>query len=167
MNEATDHKYVDHPAPSIGLFSLFLGIISLLIVALPLAISDIPKEELGSYAAVGVYAIFGVSIAVLIFYLWPLYTTYYIIDKNGITVKYGHWTHTSQWDDFKTVYWQQGMFITGIGWPSITPCVRLSNGLVLPRKNKRWGLYLTPNDPKAFIERIEMFAPELTKEMVK
>ena len=65
------------------------------------------------------------------------------------------------------MYRQTGMFSTKIGWPSVTPCVRLSNGLLLPKKNKRWGLYLTPNDPEAFIRKIEMFAPELTKEMIR
>jgi hypothetical protein len=59
------------------------------------------------------------------------------------------------------------MFVTKIGWPSINPCVRLSNGLVLSRKHKIWGLYITPNDPEAFIKKIEIFAPELTKEMIR
>ena len=167
MNEAPDQKYVDHPAPSIGLFTLFVGIICFMIAAIPIAISDIPKEELGSSAAIGVYAILGFSIAILSFYLWPLYTTYYIVDKTGIMVKYGPWTHISRWDDFETVYWQKGMFVSKIGWPSINPCVRLSNGLVFPRKKKTWGLYITPNDPEAFIRKIEMFAPELTKEMIR
>ena len=157
---------MDHPAPSIGLFSLFLVIICFLIAVIPYVIADVPKE-LGASVAVGVYVIIGFSIIVFIFYLWPLYSTFYIVNKSGITVKYGPWTHMSRWEDFKTVYWQKGMFITRIGWPSINPCVRLSNGLVLPRKNKKWGLYLTPNAPEAFIRKIEMFAPELTKEMIR
>jgi len=64
------------------------------------------------------------------------------------------------------VYWQKGMFATKIGWPSVTPCVRLSNAIALHRKNKWWALYLTPNDPKAFIEKITLFAPELNQEMI-
>jgi hypothetical protein len=167
MSESSDQRFVDHPAPSIGLFTLFVGIICLLIAAIPNAISDIPKEELGSPAAIGVYTILGLSIVILSFYMWPLYTTYYIVDKSGIMVKYGPWTHVSRWDDFKTVYWQKGMFVSKIGWPSINPCVRLSNGLVLARKHKTWGLYITPNDPEAFIRKIEVFAPELTKEMIR
>ncbi|MCU0857737.1 MAG: hypothetical protein MUC65_04965 [Pontiellaceae bacterium] len=167
MSEPIEKRFVDHPAPSIGLFSLFLGIICFLIAVIPLAIDDVPREELGSAAAISIYAVFGLSIAVLAFYLWPLYTTYYIIDRHGITVKYGPWTHTSRWEEFKTVYWQKGMFITKIGWPSINPCVRLSNGLVLLRKNKKWSLYLTPNDPTEFAQKIEIFAPELTKEMIR
>ena len=167
MTESTGQKFVDHPAPSIGLFSLFLGLLCVLVAAIPLVVDDLPREELGASGANGVFLVLGISIAVLVFYLWPLYTTYYIVDRNGITVKYGPWTHVSRWEDFKTVYWQRGLFITKIGWPSINPCVRLSNGLVLPRKGRRWGLYLTPNDPEAFVRKIEIFAPELTKEMMK
>jgi len=81
-------------------------------------------------------------------------------------VKYGPSTNTYRWADFRTVYWQKGMFATKIGWPSVTPCVRLSNAIALHRKNKWWALYLTPNDPKAFIEKITLFAPELTQEMI-
>ncbi|MDP6525246.1 MAG: hypothetical protein QGH15_13585 [Kiritimatiellia bacterium] len=167
MTDSINQRFVDHPAPSIGLVSLFLGLICLLLVAFIPAAIELPKEEVGDAAVVGFFAIMVFSIGILCFYLWPLYTTFYIIDSKGITVKYGPWTHVSRWEDFTTLYWQQGMFITKIGWPSINPCVRLSNGLVLPRKTKRWGLYLTPNDPKAFIERIELFAPGLTKEMIK
>lgn len=167
MNAESNQRFVDHPAPSIGLFSLLLGIICFLIAAIPLVDADISKEGVGSSAATGIYTLLGFCVAIMAFYFWPLYTTYYIVDRDGITVKYGPWTHVSRWQDFKTVYWQKGMFITKIGWPSINPCVRLSNGLVLPRKHKTWGLYLTPNDPEAFIRKIEAFAPELTKEMIK
>jgi hypothetical protein len=165
MNSTADQRFVDHPAPSVGLVSIFLGCIGLLVVAIP-NLSEIPKGELTAPDVIGLYGILAFSIGILCFYMWPLYTTYYVADKTGITVKYGPWTHVSRWEDFKTVYWQKGMFLMRIGWPSINPCVRLSNGLVLPRKNRRWGLYLTPNDPRAFIEKITLFAPELTKEMM-
>jgi hypothetical protein len=58
------------------------------------------------------------------------------------------------------------MFATRIGWPSVTPCVRLTNAVLLKRKGKWFGLYLTPNDPKAFLQRIGEFAPELTAELI-
>ena len=165
MNLETDRRFVDHPAPSIGLFSLFLGLICLLVAALP-ELSELPQGKLTEPAVIGSYVIFAFMLGIMCFYLWRLYTTYYIVDRTGITVKYGPWIHVSRWAHFTTAYWQQGMFITKIGWPSINPCVRLSNGIVLPRKNKKWGLYLTPNDPKAFIDKITLFAPELTREMI-
>ena len=60
----------------------------------------------------------------------------------------GHFVPTH----FATAYWQRGMFATRIGWPSVTPCVRLTDGVLLKRRAKRFGLYLTPNEPKAFEE---------------
>ncbi len=70
------------------------------------------------------------------------------------------------WSDFVTAYWQKGMFATKIGWPSVMPCVRLSDGAILKRNAQRLGLYLTPNDPRAFIHRLSELAPGLTKEMI-
>ena len=165
MNETNDRRFVDHPAPSVGLFTMMLASICMVVAVVPV-LSTIPREAMTAPDAVVLYVILALSLAVMCFYLWPLYTTFYIVDKTGITVKYGPWTRAVRWDEFRTVYWQKGMFITKIGWPSINPCVRLSNGLVLTRKTRRLGLYLTPNDPRAFIEKITLFAPELTKEMI-
>jgi hypothetical protein len=58
------------------------------------------------------------------------------------------------------------MFATRIGWPTVTPCVRLTNAVLLKRPGKQFGLYLTPNDSRAFLQRIEEFAPELTSEAI-
>jgi hypothetical protein len=165
MNEDMQQRFVDHPAPSVGLFSLMLGSIGLVLFAL-IMVAAAPKGELPTGGVIGVYSILGASLAMMCFYVWPLYTTYYIVDRTGITVKYGPWTRVLRWEAFRTVYWQKGMFITKIGMPSINPCVRLSNGLLLPKKNKVLGLYITPNDPRVFIEKITLFAPELTKEMM-
>ena len=167
MSESNNQSFVDHPAPSIGLFSIFLLGICGLIGSFPFVAGDLPPGETGRNVAIGVYAIIGISIAILSFYLWPLYTTYYTVDRNGITVKYGPWIRKYPWSDFVTVYWQKGMFTTRIGWPSVTPCVRLSDGVILKRKHKKWGLYLTPNSPEAFMQKLETFAPELTKEMIR
>lgn len=166
MTESADQKFVDHPAPSIGLITLLIVGFCALLPAV-LSLSEIPGEEIPSACLAALYAVLVLSLGILGFYFWPLYTTYYTVDKNGIMVKYGPWRRVFRWEEFKTVYWQTGMFATKIGWPSVTPCVRLSNGLLLPKKNKVWGLYLTPNNPEAFIEKIEMFAPELTKEMIR
>ncbi|HEX6031260.1 MAG TPA: hypothetical protein VFY90_07495 [Tepidiformaceae bacterium] len=67
---------------------------------------------------------------------------------------------------FVTAYWQRGMFATRIGWPSVTPCVRLTNAVLLKRKSSWFGLYLTPNDPRAFLNTLTRFAPELTREAI-
>jgi hypothetical protein len=123
-------------------------------------------DEVPSWFIPIIIAILILFIVVLGLAFWLLYSTYYIVDKEGITVKYGPSTNTYRWDEFRTVYWRKGMFTTKIGWASVTPCVRLSNAVALHRKKKFWPLYLTPNDPRAFIDKITLFAPELTQEMI-
>ena len=81
-------------------------------------------------------------------------------------MRYGPWTRRYPWSDFSAAYWQKGMFASRIGWPSATPCVRLTDAVLLKRKGKWLGLYLPPNDSRAFLARISELAPELTREMV-
>jgi hypothetical protein len=112
------------------------------------------------------WAAIAAMLAVLCFFFWPLYSTYYTIGARGLEVRYGPWVRQYSWSEFATAYWQRGMFATRIGWPTITPCVRLTNCVLLKRRAKGFGLYLTPNDPKAFLQRMAEFAPELTAELV-
>ena len=166
MSELTDERFVDHPAPSIGLVTLLTVCTMAIVVALP-PLFVTPAEEVPPFFVPAITAIIVLSLGVMCFYFWPIYSTYYTLDRKGVEVKYGPWVRTFTWSEFETAYWQRGMFVTKIGWPSVTPCVRLSNGIVLKRKHKTFGLYLTPNDPEAFIRKIELFAPELTKSMIK
>jgi len=106
------------------------------------------------------------TFAILAFFFWPLYTTYYTLTSEGVHVRYGPWQRLHPWSDFKRAFWQKGVFATRIGWPSITPCVRFSNCVQLQRKRGWFPLYLTPNDPRAFLTRMTEFAPELTKEAI-
>ncbi|HMI30188.1 MAG TPA: hypothetical protein VK527_00500 [Candidatus Limnocylindrales bacterium] len=156
MSDRADRRYVDHPAPSVGLMAILLLTIVGVIAALP------PSAELSPAFLAGVLLI----LAILCFYLWPLYSTYYTVSSAGIQVRYGPWTRQYPWSDFATVYWQKGLFATRIGWPSVTPCVRLSDGVLLKRRARGFGLYLTPNDSRALIRRIAEFAPDLTAEAI-
>jgi hypothetical protein len=94
-----------------------------------------------------------------------MYTTYYVLESEGITVNYGPWKKTYNWNEFESAYLNLGMFSSRIGWPSVTPCVRLTDAVVFKRK-KGWGLYLIPNDPKEFIIRVSLFAEDLTREAI-
>jgi len=134
-------------------------------VAIPLVLAAEPPTVL-SGLALTVVAVLILFIAVLCLAFWLLYSAYYTVDRNGITVRYGPATHAYRWEEFETVHWRRGMFATKIGWPSVTPCVRLSNALALQRRDRWWPLYLTPNDPKAFAAAITRFAPELTQQMI-
>jgi len=165
MNELLDKKFVDHPAPSTGLMALLM----VAAVGFVAVISIVIKTPPGFFPSWFVPAIVVVLIlfeVVLGFSFWLLHSTYYTIDKKGIRVRYGPSNKYYRWEDFSTVHWRNGMFTVKIGWHWVTPCVRLSNAVALHRKNRRWPLYLTPNDPRAFLDKITLFAPELTQEMI-
>lgn len=165
MNVLLDRKFVDHPAPSIGLMTIMIFATVSFTAAIPFVLR-LPPGELPSWLVPVIVVLLIGFIVILALAFWLLYSTYYTLDKEGITVKYGPSTKTYQWDKFQTVYWRKGLFTTKIGWVSVTPCVRLSNAIALHRKNKFWPLFLTPNDPRAFIEKITLFAPKLTQEMI-
>lgn len=154
-------RYVDHPAPSVVLVAILLLVIGGGLAALPSAAGDSHGT-----APILFWIIVGSALAITAFYFWPFYSTYYTLSAEGIEVRYGPWARQYPWSEFAAAYWQKGMFATRIGWPSVTPCVRLTNAVLLKRKSKRFGLYLTPNDPKAFIRRIAEFAPDLAAEAI-
>jgi hypothetical protein len=160
--EPAGPKYVDHPAPSVGFMILISFVVLMICLALPQAVGEISSKP-SSYLPL---VIAGISLAVLGFYFWPLYTTYYTLSPSGLLVRYGPWIHHYSYSEFTTAYWQRGMFGTRIGWPSVTPCVRLTNAVLLKGKARWFGLYLTPNDPKAFLLKLAEFAPDLTREAI-
>jgi hypothetical protein len=151
-------KYVDHPAPSVFMMTLVLFLVIVIVVSLP----EITRDGASPIS----WVLVGGTLAVVLFYCWPLSTTYYTLSADGIQVRYGPWTRRFPWSDFSAAYWQKGVFATRIGMPSATPCVRLTDAVLLKRPSKWFGLYLTPNDSRAFLMRIGEFAPELTRETV-
>jgi len=165
MSHGLERKYVDHPAPSVGLMAILMVAVVAVLAGIPAILRSSSPGEFSAIPGL-VWASIALAVGVLGFYLWPLYTTYYTVSQAGLEVRYGPWTRLYPWSDFVTAYWQKGMFATRIGWPSVTPCVRLTNAVLLKRNAKWFGLYLTPNDPKAFLRRIAEFAPELTSELI-
>ena len=151
---------MDHPAPSVSLMVLLLIAVVGMFAAIPAVLHGSPAER----PSILILAVMGFSLATVCFYFWPFYTTYYTVSPAGLLVRYGPWKREYPWSDFSAAYWRKGMFATRIGWPSVTPCVRLTNAVQLQRKARRFGLYLTPNDPQAFLGKVAEFAPELTKE---
>ncbi|HEU4725095.1 MAG TPA: hypothetical protein VFU59_07335 [Candidatus Eisenbacteria bacterium] len=158
---APDRKYVDHPAPSV----IFVAI---LLIMLGVLISIIPGVSRPSTEPTPLleWILLGSVMAITAFYFWPIYTTYYTVSAAGLDVRYGPWSRHYPWSDFAAAYWQRGMFATRIGWPTVTPCVRFTNAVLLKRNARGFGLYLTPNDPKAFLRTIGEFAPALTAEAI-
>ena len=161
MSDHAGRKYVDHPAPSIGLMAILLLAILVTVAAIPATLST-PASQV----PVVIWVAIVLTVVMLCLFFWPLYSTFYTVSSEGLQVRYGPWIRHYAWSDFVTAYWQKGMFATRIGWPSVTPCVRMSNGVLLKRRAKRFGLYLTPNDPRAFLLKIAEFAPDLTAETI-
>ena len=138
-------------------------VMAIYLLALVAVVAAVPSLLLSHLAGQAVTLL---ALGVLCFYLWPIYTTYYTVSTQGIRVRYGPWTREYPWSDFVAAYWQKGMFATRIGWPSMTPCVRLFDGVLLQRRTGRFGLYLTPNDSRAFLRKVAEFAPNQTAETI-
>jgi len=160
ISQAIDERYVDHPAPSTVLALLLLLVVVGLVLALP---SAFYVAVLGAGSPIPIRVI-GYTLIIVCFSFWPLYSTYYTLSAAGVQVRYGPWDHLYSWSEFAAVHWKSGRFATLIGWPSVTPCVRLTNGVLLKRKTKRFDLYLTPNDPRTFLKKVAEFAPDLARE---
>lgn len=160
MSDSRNPRYVDHPAPDLLIMTLLMVSLVALLAVIPSALHESARQTLVILAVIGTIAV------AICFYFWPLYTTYYTVSAEGVLVHYGPWRRLHPWSDFAVAYWQKGMFATRIGWPSVTPCVRLTNAVLLKRKSRGLGLYLTPNDPQAFLMKVSEFAPDLTRETI-
>jgi hypothetical protein len=106
MSDRFGRRYVDHPAPGVGFMAVLFVLGCALIAAIPTVLHTPPGANPPSALLVGRVLFFRV-LAILCFYLWPLYSTYYTISAAGLQVRYGPW--------------------------------------------ERLGLYLTPNDSRAFL----------------
>ncbi|MHC4198404.1 MAG: hypothetical protein ACYSU0_00235 [Planctomycetota bacterium] len=162
-----DKTYIDRPAPSAGMvFWLIFGACGC-IAPVPVLVAEMEKAavELSEPGLIAVIAVLAVSSLIVCFYFWPMYATSYAIGPAGIAIKYGPWKRSYAWDDFDEAYRQRGMFTTKVGWPSVTPCVRLSDCVTFKRK-KGWRLHITPNDSCAFLRKVAEFAPELTRRAI-
>ncbi len=99
MNESVDKKFVDHPAPSIGLMTLMIFVTMSFAVAIPF-VFRLPPGEVPSWFVPTITTVLILFVAILCFSFWRLYTTYYTVAKKGITVKYGPSINTYRWEDF-------------------------------------------------------------------
>ena len=156
----TGSEYVDHPSPSVWVTGINVAAIVFLLGALAMMAFQ-PSLGPTAYVPMGVI---GVCAAIIGFYFWPLNSTYYTLSASGLFVQYGPWKHLYPYTDFAAVRWKKGLFHLRIGWPSVTPCVRLSNAVIFKRRSRWLGLYLTPDNPETFLARLSQFAPELARE---
>jgi hypothetical protein len=162
VSHPTFPQYVDHPAPSPLLVLALIAIVGAFLASIP----GMTEQTAGDTASWGAIAVVTIAILTVCFYFWPLYTTYYTLSPSGLIVRYGPWKRRYSWSEFVGATWRRGMFATRIGWPSVTPCVRLADAVILRKKGKSFGLYLTPNDSRAFLKWVSELAPDLTRESI-
>jgi hypothetical protein len=130
-----DPAHVDHPGPSVVLVALYAVILA--IVAWTWAVAFRAGDSSGAIQIDRILA--SVVALILAFHLWQISKTYYTLSGAGIEVRYGPWTRLYPWTDFVGVSAKRGLFATRIGWPSVTPCVRMWNGVVLKRRRGFFG----------------------------
>jgi hypothetical protein len=148
MSGPQNRKYVDHPAPSIGLMAIHIVAYCGLIAAIPALLHAPSSGEPTPSLLVG-RAVILLSLAVLSFYFWPLYSTYYTVSSAGIQVRYGPWTRQYPWSDFLTAYWQKGMFCHSVN-DAVRPAVRCR-----PAQTDSKTIRSVPDS-----QRFERFPPE-------
>lgn len=160
MNRISNElDYIDHPQPGTGLIIIMALFLIGFLVALPAVL--LADEALWIRALICI--LLGSGIAVLVFAFKLVHNTWYQIDHQGLVVKYGSAKTSFPWSEFKDARHKPGLFALKIGWLRVTPCVRLSNAVVLRRQNANFPLYLTPSDPMDFLDRIRQIQPDLQK----
>ena len=166
MNGQDTHPHVDHPTPSMFMVVMLVGSIIGMLAVIPVMMA-IPAEEAPPPVLLLTYLSVAIGVAAMGFYLWPMYSTYYTVEKRGLTVNYGPWFRHFSWNEFETARRKEGTITTSVGMPSATPCVRLTDGIILKRKHRARGLCLTPDSCETFMARLSDVAPDLVKEEQK
>jgi hypothetical protein len=151
--------FTDHPQPGSGL----LVIMSLFLIGFLIAIPLIWLGEMDICLRVFFCTPLVIFTAILVYAFWLLHNTWYRVNQDGLTVKYGLAEVSYLWTEFEDARYRPGVFALKIGWLGVTPCVRLKNALLFKRKNSRVPLYLTPSDSEEFLEKICNLQPDLVK----
>lgn len=157
QSQTTSHcSYVDQPAPSFFLL-IIIGIVLILgLLGVPWGFYLVGKISLvGSIFIISCafFALFYTSLTLL-----ALGTTKYSLDKTGIDIRFGIWHRFFVWQEIKGFYQQKGFFANKVNLPGATPCVRLSNAVVLKLATGKL-IFLTPKDSFKMLEKIAGFIP--------
>ena len=155
--------FTEDPRPGLGLL-LIMGVFTLFFLAGLLVVfiwNILPPYQVW----ISIVLVF--FILILLYGFWMVFNTSYILDRDGITVKFGLATSRYDWNEFSSIRLKQGLFTLKIGWLGVTPCVRLSNAVLLGRMNSRIPLYLTPDDTQEFMQRILHLRPSLGSKAIQ
>lgn len=152
-------SFTDHPAPGSGL----LLIMALFLIGFLAAVPAVLLSVISLGIRILVCILLVIFIGILIYAFWLLHNAWYEVDRAGLVVKYGQAEIDFKWNGFKSAHHIPGVFALKIGWLGVTPCVRLKNAVLLCRNNSRVPLFLTPSNPRDFLDKIRLIQPNLVK----
>ncbi len=147
-------QFIDRPFPSLLLIFLISLVLVLGLLAAPIGFSLIGKIKL--FGAIFVIISSIVAILYTSTTLLALVWTKYSLNHFGIDIRFGIWHRAFAWQEINGFYQHKGFFATKVSLPGETPCVRLTNAVVLKLTNGRL-IYLTPQDPDKMLSKITLF----------
>ena len=150
-------SYLDKPRPAAGILLTMSAFLVFFLVLVPLSFT----WEILPLFQVSIILILLLMILILLYGFWMLHHTSYLVDQEGIQVRYGSSEENYSWSEFSEVKRQRGLFALKLGWRGITPCVRLTDAVRLSRSHSKIPLFLTPTDPDQFLEVIRKLEPRL------
>lgn len=159
MESQSKNSFSDHPEPGSGLIT----IMALFLIGFLAAVPAVLLADISLGIRVASTLLLVICLSILIYAFWLIHHVWYKIDPEGVVVIYGPAEASFSWSEFKDARHKPGVFGLKIGWLRVTPCVRLKNAVVLRRQHSRVPLFLTPSDPREFLDRIRPIQPSLIK----
>jgi len=150
-------KFIDRPFPSLLLIILISLVLVLGLLAVPIGFYLIGKIKL--FGAIFVIIISGVAILYTSLTLIALCSTKYSLDRTRIDIRFGVWHRSFTWQDINGFYQHKGFFATKVSLPGETPCVRLTNAVILKLTTGKL-IYLTPKDTDKMLSKITQYIPK-------
>jgi hypothetical protein len=157
--QAENDIFIDRPFPSLLLIILISLVLVLGLLAAPIGFNLIGKIRL--FGAIFVIIISGVAILYTSLTLIALVSTKYSLDQTGLDIRFGIWHRVFAWNEINGVYQYKGFFATKVGLPGETPCVRLTNAVILKLTTGKL-IYLTPKDTDKMLSKITWFISKFT-----
>lgn len=154
-----NEKFIDRPSPSLLLVVPICVVMILGILAV--MIGFYLTERIERFGAIFIISSGLVALIYTVLTLLALGMTRYRLDQTGIDIRFGIWHRFYAWQELTGFYQQKGFFAAKVNLPGATPCVRLTDAVVLKMKNGK-VLYLTPKDSSQMLEKLSI----LTKALV-
>ncbi len=152
--QSENDKFIDRPFPSLILIILISLVLVLGLIAVPIGFKLIGKIRLFGAILVIISSI--VAILYTSLTLLALVWTKYSLNRSGIDIRFGIWHRNFAWQEINGFYQHKGFFATKVSLPGATPCVRLTNAVILKLTTGKL-IYLTPKDTDKMLSKIALF----------